>query len=59
MAIVKTLKDRAGNVIYPQTRIEAAYDTEGRNLSEAIDAKISTVPSPTAGNIPVLNAGGV
>lgn len=58
MAIVKTLKDRSGNVIYPQTRIEAVYDTEGRNLSEAIDAKISTVSSPTAGNIPVLNAGG-
>lgn len=58
MATIKTLKDTAGNIIYPQTRVEAVYDSTGRTWGEAIESKIDKVTTPTAGNIPKLTSDG-
>lgn len=58
MATIKTLKDTAGNIIYPQTRIEAVYNEAGSPVSALINNKITKVTTPTAGNIPKLTSDG-
>lgn len=38
-AYVKTIKDKSGDTIYPQTKIEAIYDNENVDLQTLLDAK--------------------
>lgn len=38
-AYVKTIKDKSGDTIYPQTKVEAIYDNENVDLQTLLDAK--------------------
>ena len=41
MAIIKTLKDKLGNIIYPQTLIKSVYDEDGKTLDTLMAGKVS------------------
>lgn len=38
-AYVKTIKDKSGDTIYPQTKVEAIYDNENVGLQSLLNAK--------------------
>lgn len=58
MAIIKTLKDKLGNIVYPQTLVTGVYDSSGKTLDTLMDKKMGVVSSATAGNLPTLTADG-
>lgn len=41
MAIIKTLKDKLGNIIYPQTLVKSVYDEDGKTLDTLMAGKVS------------------
>lgn len=58
MADITTLKDQdTGNIIYPQTLIDAVFDADGTGLREKLEAGIpnSVIQSIVDGTYSLIN----